>query len=97
MNTQIFSVQDINLNLYKLYLYFIVAILTGNMIYILYCKVDFGLRPRMWHMACSYHIEHGLTDVLLFGGNKHRESKSEKHVMADLTVFSYGKHQCTCI
>ena len=48
------------------------------------------LRPRMFHMGCSYHISDKHTDVLVYGGNKQRQSKFERHVMTDLVIFKFG-------
>ena len=56
----------------------------------------------MWPMACSHFLSPTTTDVLLFGGNKQRKSNQEKHVMSDLTIFSFGEQTwvliqlCTC-
>ena len=49
-----------------------------------------ALKPRMWHMACAYHIEGARTDAVLFGGNIQRQSNAEKHVQRGLTMFSFG-------
>ena len=46
----------------------------------------------MWHMACSCYYDGCQTDVLLYGGNKHRQSGSERHVMTGLTIFTHGKY-----
>ena len=48
------------------------------------------LRPRMWHMGCSYHIGERQTDVVVYGGNKQRQSKYERHVMTDVVIFRFG-------
>ena len=42
-------------------------------------------------MGCSYHHGDRHTDVLVYGGNKHRQSKFERHVMTDLIIFKFGK------
>ena len=41
-------------------------------------------------MGCSYHISDKHTDVLVYGGNKQRQSKFERHVMTDLVIFKFG-------
>ena len=51
-----------------------------------------ALKPRMWHMACAYHIEGARTDAVLFGGNIQRQSNAEKHVQRGLTMFSFGNY-----
>ena len=48
-------------------------------------------RPRKYHMSCSYHKQERQTDVFVFGGNKQRKSKYDRHVMTGLMVFHFGK------
>lgn len=53
-------------------------------------KAGAGLMARMWQMTCSHHYGDMRTDVIMFGGNKRRQSKFDKHVMTALTVFRFG-------
>ena len=42
-------------------------------------------------MSCSFHIQERQTDVIVFGGNKQRKSKYDRHVMTDLMIFRFGR------
>ena len=54
-------------------------------------QLKISLRPRKYHMSCSYHKQERQTDVFLFGGNKQRKSKFDRHVMTGLTIFHFGE------
>ena len=54
-------------------------------------QLKIPLCPRKYHMSCSYHKQERQTDVFLFGGNKQRKSKFERHVMTGLTIFHFGE------
>ena len=41
-------------------------------------------------MSCSYHVSDRQTHVIVYGGNKQRQSKFERHVMTDLLIFKFG-------
>ena len=44
-------------------------------------------------MCASHFVEHGQTDVVVFGGNKRRQTKFERNVITGLVIFRFGKKQ----
>lgn len=49
------------------------------------------LQSRMYHMSCSYHIQDCQTDVIVFGGNKRRQSKFDRNVITSPVIIRFGK------
>ena len=50
-----------------------------------------ALKPRMFHMSCSYHIQDQQTDAIVYGGNKRRENKYDRNVTDVVAIFRFGK------
>ena len=42
-------------------------------------------------MCCSYHIQDCQTDVIIYGGNKQRQSKFDRNVVASPIIIRFGK------
>ena len=41
-------------------------------------------------MTCSFFHDTMMTDIIIYGGNKRRESKFDRHVMTGLTILRFG-------
>ncbi len=51
----------------------------------------------MWHSACAHFDSVTNSRTIIFGGNKHRDTNEEKHVMSDLTEIHFGKAEGTVV
>jgi hypothetical protein len=48
------------------------------------------LKPRMFHMSCSYHVQDKQTDVVIYGGNKQRQHKFDRNVITCPVIVKFG-------
>lgn len=45
----------------------------------------------MFHMCCSDHLQVKQTDVIIYGGNKQRQSKFDRNVITSPIIIRFGK------